>query len=137
MTTNGQRRITRVQFSKKRFACKTDCLGRTLRKWIERIVNGISHLQMVNEFVLPQLALHFNDQYWEGMFRCLWWVQDGVPPHRLVEVRERLNYAFGNNRVIGLGHNVEWEPHSANLTPSDFFFGDVPKAKYFLLYRAN
>ena len=62
---------------------------------------------MLNEFVFPQLAIHFNNQYWEGLFRGLWWAQDGAPAHRLVAVRDRLNEVFGENRVIALHHNVE------------------------------
>ena len=36
--------------------------------------------------------------------------------------RDRLIDVFGNNRVIGLGHDVEWPPRSLDLTPYDFFF---------------
>jgi hypothetical protein len=49
----------------------------------------------MNLHVFPQLAEHFNNQHWEGMFRGLWWAQDGAPAHRLVEVRDRLNAVFG------------------------------------------
>ena len=65
--------------------------------------------------------MHFGNQYWNGLFRDLWWAQDGAPAHRLVQVRDRLNEVFGNNRVIGLQHNVEWPPRSPDLTPCDFF----------------
>ena len=50
---------------------------------------------------------HLNNQYLEGMFWGLWWAQDGTPAHRLLEVRDRLNETFGENRVVSLGHNVE------------------------------
>ena len=76
---------------------------------------------MPNEFVFPQLAEHFNNQCWEGRFRGLWWGQDSAPPHRLIAVRDGLIYMFGNNHVIGLGHDVEWTPRSPDLTPCDFF----------------
>jgi hypothetical protein len=66
--------------------------------------DGIAYLRMLNEFVFPQLAVNFNNQYWEGLFRGLWWAQDGAPAHRLIQVRDRLNEVFGNNRVVGLDH---------------------------------
>ena len=94
-------------------------------------VNGISYLRMLNEFVFPQLAENFNNQYWEGMFRGIWWAQDGAPAHRLIEVRDRLNAVFGNNRIIGLGHDVEWPPRSPDLTPCDFFLWGYIKDKVF------
>ena len=65
------------------------------------------------------------------MFRGLWWAQDGAPAHRLIEVRDRLNRVFGNNRVIGLGHDVEWPPRSPDLTPCDFFLWGYLKDKVF------
>ena len=77
--------------------------------FFEQNVNGITNLRMFNEFVFPQLVEHFNNQHWEGRFRGLWWAQD-APAHRLIAVRDRLNDVFGNNRVIGLGHDVEWPP---------------------------
>ena len=73
-------------------------------------VNGMTYLQLLNEFAFPQLVVHFGNQHWEDMFRGLWWAQDGAPAHRLIEVWDRLNRVFGNNRVIGLGHDVEWPP---------------------------
>ena len=65
------------------------------------------------------------------MFRDLYWAQDGAPAHRLVEVRDRLNEVFGNDHVIGLGHDVEWPPRSPDLTPCDFFLWGYLKNKVF------
>ncbi len=88
-------------------------------------VNGNAYLRMLNEFVFPQLAEHFNNQYWEGRFRGLWLAHDGAPAHRLIAVRDRLIDVFGNNRVIGLSHDVEWPPRSPDLTSCDFSCGDT------------
>ena len=44
--------------------------------------------------------MHFGNQYWNGLFRDLSWAQDGAPAHRFVQIRDRLNEVFGNNRVI-------------------------------------
>ena len=80
-------------------------------------VNGMAYLQLLNKFAFPQLIVHFGNQHWEDMFRGLCWAQDGAPAHRLIEVREMT----GNNRVIGLGDDIEWPPRSPDLTPCDFF----------------
>ena len=94
-------------------------------------VNDLAYLRMLNEFALPQLAIHFNNQFWEGLFRGLWWAQDGAPAHRLIEFRDRLNEVFGENRVIALQHNVERPPRSPDLTPCDFFLWGYLKNKVF------
>ena len=65
------------------------------------------------------------------MFRGPWWAQDGAPAHRLLQVRDRLNEVFGNDRVIGLGHNVEWPARSPDLTPCDFFMWGYLKDKVY------
>ena len=64
-------------------------------------------------------------------FRGLWWAQDGAPAHRLIAVRDHLNDVFGNNRIIGLGHDVEWPPRSLDITPCDFFLWGYIKDKVF------
>ena len=84
---------------------------------------------MRNEFVFPQLAEHLNNYYWNGRFRGPWWIQDGAPAHRLIEVRDRLDEIFGNDRLVGLGHDVEWPPRSPDLTPCDFFLWGYLKDK--------
>jgi hypothetical protein len=70
-------------------------------------MDSLAYLRVLNEFAFPQLVIQFNNQYWEGRFRGLWWVQDGAPAHHLIEVRDRLNDVFGENCVIALHHNVE------------------------------
>ena len=99
--------------------------------FFEENVNGRAYLRMLNDFVFPEFLNHFNNQYWEGMFRGLWWAQDGPPAHRHLKVRDRLNETFGENRVVGLGHNVEWPPRSPDLTPCDFFMRGYLKDKVF------
>ena len=87
--------------------------------FFDQNINGRTYLRMINEFVLPQLELNFQRQR-NGVFRRLWWIQDGAPAHRLNGVRDRLQDLFGN-RVIALNHDVEWPPRSPDLTPCDFF----------------
>ena len=116
-------------YKNEQFSSTPDGLGSTLwqrfdlwASFLEMNVNGIAYLRMLNEFVFPQLAENFTNQYREGVFRGIWWAQDGAPAHHLIEVRDRFNYVFGNNCIIGLGYDVEWPPRSLNLTPCDFLF---------------
>ena len=92
--------------------------------FFEKSVNGENYLRMINNEIIPQLGQA------GGAFRHLWWLQDGAPAHRLVAVQERLRQLFGN-RVIALGHNVEWPPRSPDLTPCDFFLWGYLKGKVF------
>ena len=99
--------------------------------FFEENVDGIAYLRMLHEYVLPLLAVHFRNQFDNGLFHHLWWAQDGAPAHRLIEVKDRLNEVFGHDRVIGLGHDVEWPPRSPDLTPCDFFLWGYLKNKVF------
>ena len=91
---------------------------------------------MLDEYVFPQLAGHFRDQYLDGVFQKLWWAQDGAPAHRLIAVRNLLNEAFVN-RVIVLKHDVEWPPRSSDLTQCSFFLWGYLKNKVFTTPPAN
>jgi hypothetical protein len=42
--------------------------------FFDRNVTGIVYLRMLNEFVFPQLVVHFGNQYWEGHFRNPFWM---------------------------------------------------------------
>jgi hypothetical protein len=83
--------------------------------FFEGNVDGVAYLQILHEYDLPLLAVHFRDHFENGLFRDLWWAQDGTPAHQLLEVRDRLNGVFGNDRVIVLGHNIEWPPRFNTL----------------------
>lgn len=84
---------------------------------------------MINDDVVPQLEQYFRRQI-GGVFRNLWWVQDGAPAHRLIAVRDRLRELFGH-RVIALYEDVEWPPRSPDLTPCDFFLWGYLKNKVY------
>ena len=84
---------------------------------------------MLNGTIIPYLDEHFDRQP-GGVFRHLWWAQDGAPAHRLLAVRERLQEVFGNH-VIALNHDVEWPPRSPDLTPCDFFLWGYLKEKVY------
>ena len=53
--------------------------------------------------VVPQMQQVFRRQQ-NGVFRRVWWAQDGTPPHRTPAVKDRLTELFGE-RVVA---NLEW-----------------------------
>ena len=85
----------------------------------ERNLNGDVYLNMINETIVPELLRVYGNR-----FNRLWWFQDGAPAHRLRIVKERLRELFGN-RIVALNHDIEWPPRSPDLTPCDFFYGDI------------
>ena len=50
----------------------------------------------------------------------IWFQQDGAAPHTAVAVLEWLANKFGQN-IISLKTDIEWPPHSLDLSPLDFF----------------
>ena len=65
-------------------------------------VNGNAYLRMLNEFVFPQLAEHFNNQYWEGFSGSLVGSRRRAPAHRLIAVIEiALSMCLGITTSLG------------------------------------
>ena len=92
-------------------------------------VNGMRYLDIINTTLVPELTRIFGRQA-NGAIRRTWYIQDGAPAHRHGAVHNRLQELFPN-RVVGLGHAVEWPPRSPDLIPLDFWiWGDV-KAKVY------
>ena len=79
---------------------------------------GPYYLAMLDDQVIPELHRQFGQRRNRSVPR-IWWAQDGAPAHRGVAVGDRLQEVFPN-RVIGMGHAVEWPPRSPALTPCDF-----------------
>ena len=76
------------------------------------------------------MLLNFHNQFENGMFQSLWWMQDGAPAHKLLAIRQNLEQAFGN-RVVALHHDTEWSTRSPDLTLCDFFLQGYLKSKVF------
>jgi hypothetical protein len=98
-------------------------------------VNGQVYLNMINQFVVPGLIASYGQRQ-NGSIPRVWWIQDGAPAHRAAIVRNRLQQLFPN-RVVGLGHGVEWPPRSPDLTPLDFFLWGYLKNKVYQTVPAN
>lgn len=92
-------------------------------------MNGQRYLDIINTHVAPTLR-RINGVQNNGAIRRFWFFQDGATPHRTVRVRDRLQTLFPN-RVVGLGHGVEWPPRSPDLSPLDFcLWGEVKSRVY-------
>jgi hypothetical protein len=88
--------------------------------FMEGTVTGMTYLDMLHQWLIPQLDDDSNDYLFE---------QDGAPPHYHIAVRCYLNEHLPH-RWIGratandlASHN--WPPRSPDLTPGDFFCGDM------------
>ena len=84
---------------------------------METTITGIVYLDMLQEFLIPQLDE--DDQ--EGRIH---FQQDGAPLHYLGEVREYLNTRFP-------AAPIAWPPRSPDLTPMDFFLWGFVKDQVF------
>lgn len=69
-------------------------------------------------FVLPQLQELFVNQFENGSFQRLWWIQGEAPA--VMAKRERLTEVF-HNRLVTLQCEPKWPPRSLDLTPCNFF----------------
>lgn len=56
--------------------------------------------------------------------RNMYYQQDGAPAHNSRIVQEFLEVTFGEKFIATHGP-VEWPPRSPDLTPLDFFCGDI------------
>lgn len=75
-------------------------------------ITRLKYLQMLNDEVWPSLQVfpNLNDKFW---------MQDGAPPHWLMEVRAWLDEKFPF-RWIGRDGPIPWPPRSPDITPMDF-----------------
>ena len=92
---------------------------------LERNLYRERYLKILNDIIIPHLQDEFGDR-----LNRLWLAQAGVPAHRCIIVRDRLNEVF-NNRVIALGRETEWPPKFIDLTPCDFFLWGYINNKVF------
>ncbi|PNF42433.1 hypothetical protein B7P43_G10117, partial [Cryptotermes secundus] len=92
--------------------------------FMERTITGIVYLDMLQEFLIPQLDE--DDQ--EGRIH---FQQDGASPHYLGEVHEYLNTCFPG-QWIGRAAPIAWPPRPPDLNPMDFFLWGFVKDRVFV-----
>lgn len=66
-----------------------------------------------------------------GQIRMAWFMQDGASPHTAHATIAHLQQIF-NNRLLALGTNHEWAPHSPDLNPLDFWFWGAIKGSVYV-----
>ena len=74
--------------------------------------------------VEPVLRRRFGLQRNGQAIQRVWYVHDGAPWYLAIVVRNRLAELFPN-RVVGMVYGVDWPARSPDLTPLDFFYGDI------------
>lgn len=95
--------------------------------FIERTITANVYLDMLTEYVIPQL---------EDMQPNVIFQQDGAPPHWGLAVRDFLNQRFPG-RWIGRDGPISWPPRSPDITPLDFFLWGYVKDIVFKTPVAN
>ncbi|GAA58123.1 transposable element Tc3 transposase, partial [Clonorchis sinensis] len=94
--------------------------------FFDATVSGDSYLHMLQTHVIPQLKQHNKSS---TVFQ-----HDGAPPHYSNQVRTYLREQFSDERVIARGFPNFWPARSPVLTPLDYWFWGMIKAR---LYHEN
>lgn len=92
--------------------------------FIDGNLNSESYLELLREAVDPQITqiLENDEAFSENL---LAFQQDGAPPHFAATVRQFLNDTFPGRWIGRRGPMMEWPPRSPDMTPLDFFCGDI------------
>ena len=61
--------------------------------------------------------------------------QDGAPPHYSNQVRNYLRSVLPENRIIARGLGQPWPPRSPDLTPMDYWFWGMLKARIYHSFK--
>ena len=69
-------------------------------------------------------------------FQKAWYMQDGAPPHTAHDTIGLLRTIF-RNRLVALGSDTEWAPHSPDLNPLDFWLWGAAKDSVYKFRPAN
>jgi len=83
-------------------------------------VNGDRYRAMLNEFLFTKFE--------EEDTNDIWFQQDGAPCHTVNVTIDLLRTVF-ENRIISRNADVNWPPHSCDLTPLDYFLWGAVKDK--------
>lgn len=86
--------------------------------FIDGNLTSQKYLQLLRRNVVPKLQELNID------IHQIWFQQDGAPPHFAREVRQFLDEVFPE-KWIGRRGPIEWPARSPDMTPMDFFIGDI------------
>lgn len=95
--------------------------------FLPNIMNGAAFVNFLNNDLVPLLHEANVD------LAQIYFQQDGAPPHYYREARRSVNHLFGNHWVGRLGREdeaIQWPARSPDLTPLDFFCGELSKTSF-------
>ena len=84
-------------------------------------INGERYLKILKDTVVPQISQWLD---------CIYFQQDGAPPHVARTVKTFLEDTFGE-RVISRNFPNFWPPRSPDLSPVDYWLWGMVKAKVY------
>lgn len=87
--------------------------------FIDGNLNSNKYHQLLMHSIIPAIQQIVGEN-----MNNVWFQQDGAPAHFGINVRNFLSETFPN-RWIGRRGSVEWPARSPDLTPLDFFIGDI------------
>ena len=79
-------------------------------------VTGERYRVMISDFLISELEQNDMLHYW--------FQQDGATCHTAKETIISLKHLFPN-RLISKGGDYDWPSRSPDLSPPDFFYGDI------------
>ena len=93
-------------------------------------VNSENYLALLRDHAIPQLRR-------KRKMRNVIFQQDGAPPHYAVTVRNFLKENFPEDRIIARGVGTCWPPRSPDLTPMDYWFWGMVKARVYHAHKPS
>ena len=91
----------------------------------EGTLSGNKYGEMLDDMIMPSIREAYGNRTVD-----IWFMHDGAPAHRGLNVRHKLREVFGD-KVLGLGFRQEWPPRSPDMTPCDFFlWGHIKNQVY-------
>lgn len=91
--------------------------------FIDGDLNAVKYEAMLRGQIIPRIREIVGDN-----FNHTWFQQDGAPAHYGRNVRALLDLEF-HHRWIGRRGEIEWPARSPDLSPLDFFYGDILRVK--------
>lgn len=91
-------------------------------------VNADNYLDLLRDHVMPQLRR-------KRKMSTVVFQQDGAPPHYGTAVRNFLKENFPETRIIARGVGTPWPPRSPDLSPMDYWFWGMVKARVYHAHR--
>ena len=93
-------------------------------------VTGENYLELIRDHVIPQLRQ-------QRKLGVITFQHDGAPPHYSTHVRDFLRETFSEDRIIARGIGHRWPARSPDLSPLDYWFWGMIKARVYHFYKPS